>query len=390
MSVGEQLELAELERDPYPIYARLRAEEPVSFVPAVALWLVTRWDDVEHVCLTPEVFTAETEPSTLRRTLGRSMLVVEGAEHRRMRAVANPPFRPRAVEEATTRLVPALARQLVESFAGRGRVELVSEFARPMSILTLRSVLGLETIPVETISRWFAGFMVGASNFEGDPEKERIGQEATRAATEGLLPVLERLERDPDGSAIAWMLHEEVEGRRLTRDDVLANVKLMMSGGLQEPQETIALTVWALLAHPEQHAQVLADPSLVRPAVEETLRWHSPVGTATRQTTRPVTLAGVRLPAGALIGAVLASANRDERRFADPDRFDIHRKEGGHLAFSTGPHVCLGAWLGRATARAAVVALFERLPGLRLDPEREVEIRGWEFRGPSALHLVWE
>jgi cytochrome P450 len=113
------------------------------------------------------------------------------------------------------------------------------------------------------------------------------------------------------------------------------------------------------------------------------------VGTSTRQTTREVTLAGVDLEAGALIGAVLSSANRDPRRFTDPDRFDLHRKEGQHLAFAAGTHFCLGAWFGRHLARVSMEILFERLPGLRLDPDRPVTCRGWEFRAPDSLWVAW-
>jgi len=389
-TLGETITVGALEADPYPIYARLRAEEPVSFVPAVGLWLVTRWEDVEHVDLYPEIFTGETDPSTLNRTLGKNMLGSEGPFHRRIRAVVEPPFRPRAVERSTAELIPRFANELIDGFAGRGEVELVSEFAEPMSVLTLRSVLGLDEVPVATLARWFDEFCVGLANFEGDPEKQAIADRASAEASETMTPILERLEREPDGSVIASMLHQEVHGQRLRPEEVLANVKLMLSGGLQEPRDLIALAVWALLSHPAQAAEVAANPALVREAVEETARCYSPVGTSTRQTTQAATLGGVELDEGALVGAVLASANRDERRFSDPERFDIHRKEGAHLAFATGAHYCLGAWLGRATVRTSLRILFERLPGLRLDPGSEVVLRGWEFRKPLAVRLLFD
>jgi cytochrome P450 len=132
------------------------------------------------------------------------------------------------------------------------------------------------------------------------------------------------------------------------------------------------------------------DRSLINAAVEETLRWAGPVGTSTRQTTRDVELAGVPLLAGALIGAVLSSANRDPRHWRDPDRFDIHRKEGAHLAFAIGTHFCLGAWFGRHLARVSLEILLERLPGLRLDPDRAPEPSGWEFRAPDSTWVLWD
>jgi cytochrome P450 len=135
---------------------------------------------------------------------------------------------------------------------------------------------------------------------------------------------------------------------------------------------------------------VKADHGLINQAVEEGARWHSPVGTSTRQTTRDAELSGVKLEQGALVAAVLASANRDERNWTDPDRYDIHRREGSHLAFATGPHLCIGARLGRYEARTSWRVLFERLPNLRLDPDRPMEVSGWEFRSPHHLHLLFD
>jgi cytochrome P450 len=163
----------------------------------------------------------------------------------------------------------------------------------------------------------------------------------------------------------------------------------MLSGGLQEPRDVIALATWAVLSHPDARRDVTADRSLVKGAVEETLRWAGPVGTSTRQTTAPVTLAGVDLEAGALIGAVLSSANRDPRRFTDPDRFDLHRREGQHLAFAAGTHFCLGAWFGRHLARVSMEILLDRLPAMALDLGRPLTLSGWEFRAPDSLWVQW-
>jgi cytochrome P450 len=170
---------------------------------------------------------------------------------------------------------------------------------------------------------------------------------------------------------------------------VQSNLKVMIVGGLQATTDLIALSLWAIFSHPDQLAEVLAEPKLVDPAIEEAARWHSPVGTSTRQAMRDVELAGVKLEQGALIAAVLASANRDERNWSEPDRYDIHRREGSHLAFATGPHLCIGARLGRYEARTAWRVLLDRIPELRLDLERPIEISGWEFRSPHHLHVQW-
>ena len=389
MTVGESITLAALERDPYPIYARLREEEPVAWVPAVQLWLVTRYDDVRSVDLTPEIFTARTDPSTLNRTMGRNMLGSEGHDQQRIRRITESPFRPRDVEERTQGMIPELAHELVDGFVDRGQVDLFTEYCDPMSVRSLQFMLGLDDVPWQDLLRWNAGMMPGLANFEGDPEKQAPADRASAELGEAIERVMDRLEREPDGSVLSWMMGDH-DGERMTRDEIVANTKLMLSGGLQEPRDLIALTVWALGSHPEQLERVREDRSLVKAAVEETLRWAGPVGTSTRQTTRATELAGAPLEEGALIGAVLSSAGRDPSRFTHPDRFDIGRKEGAHLAFAIGSHFCLGAWFGRYLARVSLDVLLDRLPNLGLDPERPVTLSGWEFRAPDATWVRWD
>jgi len=390
MTVGEKVTLEELERDPYPIYERLRDEEPVSWVPAVQLWLVTRYEDVRTVDLTPEVFTAATDPSTLNRTMGVNMLGSEGPDQQRIRRVVEPPFRPRDVEVRTKGMIPDLANELIDGFASRGGCDLFREFADPMSVRSLRFMLGLDEVAWEDLLRWNEGLMPGLANFEGDPEKQAPADEASSALSAVIERVLHRLESEPDASALSSMLHHDRDGDRMSREEIVANTKLMLSGGLQEPRDLIALAVLALGRRPEQLEEVRSDPRLIKATVEETLRWAGPVGTSTRQTTTATELAGVGLDRGSLIGAVLSSANRDPRRFSDPDRFDIHRKEGAHLAFAVGSHFCLGAWFGRHLARVSLEILLDRLPNLRLDPDRPATLSGWEFRAPDSTWVRWD
>jgi len=390
VTFGEQIGLEDLERDPYPIYARLRDEEPVSWVPAVQLWLVTRYEDVRTVDLSPDVFTAATEPSTLNRTMGVNMLGSEGPDQERIRLVVEPPFRPRDVEERTRGMIPALVNELIDGFEARGECDLFREFADPMSVRSLRFMLGLDEVAWEYLLRWNQGLMIGLANFEGDPAKQAPADEASDALSEVIERVLDRLAAEPDGSVLSWMLHQDRDGARMTRNEIVANTKLMLSGGLQEPRDLIALVVLALGSNPEQLEEVRSNRTLIRSAVEETLRWAGPVGTSTRQTIETTELAGLKLEEGALIGAVLSSANRDPRRFADPDRFDVHRKQGAHLAFAVGNHFCLGAWFGRHLARVSLEILLDRLPGLRLDVDRPATLSGWEFRAPDSTWVRWD
>ena len=389
MSVGAEISVEQLESDPYPIYKQLRAEEPICFVDSVGLWLVTRWDDVQHVDKSPQLYTGETEPSTLNRTFGKNLLGSEGAYHDRIRKIIYPWFRVGAIGDYPDNVITPIANELVDSFVDRGSADLVVEFAEPLSARVLKRALGLAFVEEETLRRWFVELATGAANFESDPEKQAIADRASTEVNETLAPVIEHLAREPDDTLLSSMVNTEVDGERLTLQEVQSNLKVMIVGGLQATTDLIALSLWAILSHPDQLAEVRADPKLVDPAIEEAARWHSPVGTSTRQTTQETELAGVTLEKGALVAAVLASANRDPRNWTEPDRYDIHRREGGHLAFATGPHLCIGARLGRYEARTAWRVLLDRLPALRLDPARPTEITGWEFRSPNHLQVTW-
>jgi len=318
------------------------------------------------------------------------MLGSEGHDQQRIRSITEIPFRPRDVEQRTRGMIPKLAHELVDGFIDRGSVDLFTEYCDPMSVRSLQFMLGMDTVPWQDILRCNAGMMPGLANFEGDPGKQGPADQASAALGDAIERVLRRLRDEPDGSVLSWMLHREQDGDRMTHDEIVANTKLMLSGGLQEPRDLIALTVWALGSHPEQFREVSVDHALLNGAIEETLRWASPVGTSTRQTTRPIELGAVELEAGALVGAVLSSANRDPRRFTDPDRFDVHRKEGAHLAFAIGTHFCLGAWFGRHLARVSLEILLDRLPNLRLDADRPATVSGWEFRAPDSTWVCWD
>ena len=382
--LGNSITVEALEADPFPIYARLREEEPVCFVPAVGLHLVTRWDDVQHVATHPDIFTAEVDASPLVRTLGVNVLTVDGPDHARMRAGMDAPMRPRAVEGYAPGVIEPIARRHLDAIADGPGAELMAAYCEPVSVLALGAVMGLGDLDADTLRRWFGDLATGGANFEQDAEKQAVADATSAEIDDRVGPLLDRLEREPDDSVLAHMLAADA-----SRAEVLANLKLILLGGMQEPGHALGICVWALLTHPETLARVRADRSLIRPAVEEALRWHSPVGTQTRQVMQPVTLAGVELKPGDALAAVLASANRDERHWPGADRYDIDRR-GAHAAFGLGAHHCAGAPLARHEVRLPLEMLLDRFPKLRLDPEHEVELSGWEFRAPTALHVRWD
>jgi cytochrome P450 len=345
---------------------------------------------VHTVDRTPDVFTGETEPSTLRRTFGQNLLASEGEYHDRVKSIVGPWFRRGAIGHFPDQIITPLADELIAGFSERGEVDLVAEFAEPLSVRVLRRATGLAEVEDDTLRRWFMGLAEGAANFEADPEKQAIADATSSEVNETIEPILERLEREPNDTLLSSMVHTRIDGHGLARREIESNLKVMIVGGLQAVSDAIATAVWALLLHPDQAERVRADQQFIRPAVEEALRWHSPVGTSTRQTTREAELCGVTLPEGALVAAVLASANRDPRYWENPDEFDVRADRKSHLAFATGPHVCVGALLARMETQTALKLLLERLPALRLDPERPPVFEGWEFRSPQHMHLLFD
>jgi cytochrome P450 len=387
---AETITVEALEADPYPIYARLRHEQPAVFVPAVNVWMLTRWAEVERAGSRPDLFAAETPTSPVDLTFGSpTVLTCDGDVHRELRSSIDPKFRPRAVDSYVDALIEPIAEQQLDRFAGRGAAELMAEYFEPISVLGLGQVLGLADVDGDTLRRWFAGLAQGATNYECDPAKQAIGDAVAAEIRSRLAPLLDRLEREPDDSAISHMLHAgRPAGDPRPRELVLPSLLVILLGGMQEPGHGAGSAFAALLAHPDQAAEVAADPAgLVAQAVDEGLRLIAPIGTQLRSTTQDVEIGGATIPAGEPVALVIASANRDEERYPQPDLFDIHRPRQQHAAFGFGRHFCSGHWFARQLERIALRVLLERLPDVRLDPENPPVMRGWEFRAPVHLHV---
>ena len=379
----------ELDRDPYPIYARLRAETPVAYVPAVNVWMVTRWDDVERAAGEPERFSAAAPNSPVERTFGSpTVLTCDGPLHRDMRGSIDPKFRPREVDEYIDALVRPIAAELVDRIAGRGEAELMAEYLEPISVRSLGAVLGLADLDADTLRRWFGGLASGATNYERDAGKQAVGDATVREIHERLDERLECLRRRPDESAISQMLHAgRPAGSPRSVAEIMPNLLVILLGGMQEPGHGAGSVLWALLGDPVAAREVIEDPDgLLDAAVDEGLRLVAPIGSQLRASAEATVLAGAAIPAGEPVALMIASANRDAARFADPDRFDIHRPRQRHGSFGFGRHFCSGHRFSRQQIRIGLEVLLERLPDIALDPEHPAEFRGWEFRAPAHLH----
>lgn len=388
---AETITVEELEQDPYPIFARLRAEQPVAWVPAVNCWLVTRAADVEVVCTRTELFTAEAPDSPVDISFGgRTLMTMDGAEHLELRRSLDAKFRPRIVATYIDDLVTPIAqRALDELLAGPDHsAELMSEYFEPISVLSLGQVLGLGQMSAQTLQDWFHGLAMGATNFEQDADKQAVSDATAADIDAQLRPLMQQLQTDPDDSTIAAMLTSGCPvGSFRSIEQVMPSLKVVLLGGMQEPGHGAGSCLTALLQHPEQLAWLRANPNHWDDAVHEALRWVAPIGTQQATAVVDVELGGVVIPQGDLVSAVVSSACHDETLFDDPARFDIRRPRRANAAFGYGPHFCAGHQFARDLERISLAMLVEAMPNLELT--QPVQFRGWEFRAPTALHVRW-
>ncbi|WP_326761629.1 cytochrome P450 [Streptomyces phaeochromogenes] len=382
------IQLRDLWEDPYPIYRRLRRHQPVAWVPAANRYLVTRHKDVVHLERHPEIFSAAEQESLMIRVMGLTMLRKDGPAHLRERKAAEPALRPRIVKQHWMPAFQRIADELIDGFQERGEADLFSEFAGPMAARCLALVLGLPEVDPADLQTWSQALMDGTGNYADDPVVWQRSETAAHAIDEAVDTAIGRLRAHPDASVISAMLHA---ADPLTPEEIRGNLKMFIGGGLNEPRDLAGVATYALLSHPGQRALAEADPARFRDVFEEAARWVAPIGMYPRQTTTEVELGGTLLPAGARLGVVLGSANRDEDVFADPDAFDIDRGERSHVAFGGGPHFCLGSWAARAqVGQVSLPTLFRRLKGLRLSDTEPVRLGGWVFRGTLNLPVRWE
>ncbi|MDJ0927950.1 MAG: cytochrome P450 [Gammaproteobacteria bacterium] len=384
---AEDISLAELEADPYPIFRRLQQEKPLAWVEKLGMWLVTRYPDVMHVVTNPELFTAETEPSFLADVLGVNMLTLEGEEARRIKSAMQPPFTARGcAKDYIDNELEDIAHALIDEFISDGEVELMTRYAEPVSTVSLQRCLGLDNIPRQRMWELCEGVCAGLANFEGDPALDAVYQKARDGIEEIVREKIAAVREQPDSSAIAYYVAPE---RGLTDEEITNNVRLMISGGINEPRDGIGMAIYAFQQHHQRSEDARLDRSFWLRFTNEVLRLYAPVGTAARMTTTPTRLAGVELPAGEFIAACLSAANRDAGFWEQPDEFLPGRKQKDHVAFSQGQHRCLGLWLGLHEIIVGASLLVERIPNLQLDTTRPPTISGFEFRGPKTLHLRW-
>jgi cytochrome P450 len=379
--------LAELAGTPHPVLARLREAEPVSWLPELDGWLVTRRDLALAVMRDTATFTVDDPRFSTRRVVGPSMLTLDGADHERHRTPFARAFRLGEVGEHLAGLVEDEAERLVAAMEPAGRAELRAEFAGPLAVAVMGHVLGLGDADRGEVLGWYEAIVAAVTAVtSGEPVPD-----AGRRAFADLRATVERvLDDGGSGSLLAAAAVSDGAGG-LDRAEVVSNAAVLLFGGVDTTEGAIANAVLHLLSHPDQLELVQGDRNRLPAAVEESLRLEPAAAIVDRYATRDVELAGARIAARDLVSVSIAAANRDPRTFEDPDRFLIERENASrHIAFAAGPHVCVGMHLARLEARIAIGRLLDRLPRLRLDPEqRRPAPAGLVFRKPPVLPVVW-
>ncbi|MBP1326797.1 cytochrome P450/flavodoxin [Leucobacter exalbidus] len=387
--VADWVTIADLHRDPFPIYERLRAEGGVHWVPAVGRYLVTSYAAVHETELDQQIFSADEEGSLQIRAMGHSMLRRDDPEHYIERRAWQPMLRPSAVKRIWKSTFQRNAEHYLEELIKKGSgADLVWDFAAPYAAESLREIIGLHNATQQDLQRWSQTMIDATGNYADDPEVWALGKQSFDEVDVALDEMLQWHAQNPNDSLLSHLL--QIPDYKMPIESIRANVKMTIGGGLNEPRDALGVAAWALLQNPDQLASVESDPSLWGATFDETIRWVAPIGLYSRQVKQDTVLAGVKLPAGARLGICILSANRDEDVWDDAADFNIHREVKPHLAFGKGVHVCLGAWVARSEiADVALPLLFSSLEGLALIDDQPAEIGGWVFRGMTKLPVTW-
>ena len=377
--------------DPYPHLAVARRKGPVqrewplpddagtvdeNVAPAFS---VLGHDDVVAVLRDNETYSSTFLAEIMEPMLGRTMIAMDEPEHRAHRALVAPAFRPKLLARWEEELVRRVVVELIDSFAPLGRADLVRSLTFAFPVRVIARILGLPERDSQQFQRWSIEMISMIVNWD----RGLAASNALRDYFAG--QVAERRTR-PRDDLISDLVETEVDGHTLTDEDIFAFLRMLLPAGIETTYRSLGNLLFALLTHPAQLDEIVRRGELRAAAIEEGLRWETPLVMVARQSIRDARLAGVDIPAGRNLNVFIGSANRDERRYDDPDRFDIHRTPSPHLSFGSGPHMCLGMHLARMETRVALDAIVERLDDLRFDPEApSPRIVGSVFRSPDAL-----
>jgi pimeloyl-[acyl-carrier protein] synthase len=382
--------------DPYPLYKRLREVDPVHWDPFLHAWVVTGYQDCITVLHkmsanrtpTPEQIKAMGIESLapIARVMTKQMLFMDAPSHTRLRKLCSVAFTSHRIERMRVH-IEEIADKLIAKALPSGRIDLIADFAAPLPAIVTAEMLGVPTADHEQLKAWSADFAEMLGNFQHNPDRAARVLQSVEEMTAYFQAAIRAPEKLPPEGLIYSLLTAEVDGARLTEEEVIANTIVTMVGGQETTTNLIGNGMLTLLRNPAQLTQLRDDPSIIESAVEELLRYESPSQHTARIAPEDCELGGKRIRKRDAVMAVMAAGNRDPARFTDPDKLDLLRQDNRHLAFGWAAHFCFGAPLARMEAQIAFKALLRRLDDIALPPQTLAWRDNLGLRGLKALNV---
>jgi pimeloyl-[acyl-carrier protein] synthase len=384
--------------DPYPLYKKLRETDPVHWDPYLHAWVVTGYQD----CITVlHKFSADRTPNPeqikamgieqlapIAQVMTKQMLFMDAPTHTRLRKLCSVAFTSRRIETMRAHIAE-IAETLIARALPKGKIDLIADFAAPLPAIVTAEMLGVPTDDHEQLKSWSADFAEMLGNFQHNPDRAARVLKSVEEMQEYFRAAIREQERLPREGLIHSLMTTEVEGARLTEEEIIANTIVTMVGGQETTTNLIGNGMLTLLRNPTALTQLRDDPAIIETAVEELLRYESPSQHTARIAPEDCELGGKRIKKRDAVMAVMAAGNRDPARFADPDKLDLLRQDNRHLAFGWAAHFCFGAPLARMEGQIAFTALLNRLKDIALPPQLLTWRENLGLRGLKALNATF-
>jgi cytochrome P450 len=389
-------EAVDLLRDPYPLFEKRRRESDGVFRGSVMDWTkapaelrpehlysAVSFDAVNRVFRDGKAFNSHIYDSTIGLFIGPTILAMEGKTHWEHRNLVSAAFKTRSLARWEPEIVRPVVNALIDEFVDAGEADLVRDFTFEFPTRVISKLLGL---PEEDLP-WFRKRAVELISYH---VKYKRAFEASAELKDYFLQQIEQRRSKPTEDIIGDLVSAEIDGTKLSDEAIYSFLRLLLPAGLETTYRSSGNLLFLLLTHSEQFRAVQQDRELIAPAIEEGLRYETPLTTVQRYAAEETELEGVTLPAGAVIDVCIGSANRDERRWERSEQFDIHRKRLPHISFAAGEHTCLGLHLARMETRVAVECLLNRLDNIQLVTDDNPHIHGQPFRSPTAMPVTFD
>lgn len=385
--------------NPYPLYHRLRSEDPVHWDPYLHAWVVTRYADVVTVLHrfsaarmpTPDQLTALglAELNPIAQVIVRQMIFMDPPSHSRLRALCAAAFTPARAEKLRAH-IQDITDQLLDRVVAGGRMDVIADLAGPLPSTVTAELMGVPVADRDQLKRWSWDFSELLGNFQHNPGRTALMLKTVEEMTAYYRAQIREQKRHPRDGVVHALMSAEIDGDRLTDDEVIANAIITMVGGQETTTNLIGNGLLSLLRHPHQLARLLDHPAMLSGAVEELLRFESPIQHTARLAPETLDLNGRKIRKRQAVMAVIGAANHDPERFAEPDRLDIGRADNRHLAFGWAAHYCFGAPLARVEANIAFSTLFRRVRNLALASDQLAWRANMGFRGLESLPVTFD